>query len=276
MDRLEDGRLRADVRARRDAQPADEAGREVADDVAVQVRQHEDVVELRLLDELHAHVVDDPVLELDLAVVLGGDGPAALEEEAVRQLHDVRLVDRRDLAAAVGDGIVEREPGDPLRRCAGDDLDALRGVGSDHVLDARVEVLGVLADDDEVDVVVARLEALDGARRPEVGVEPERLTKRDVDAPEALADGGRDRALERDLVARDRLEDMLRERRSVLGDDGFAGVDRLPLELDAGRIEDAAGCLRQLRPDAVAGDQGDSVGHAAILARRTRGGGRLP
>ena len=34
----------------------------------------------------------------------------------------------------------------------------LRGVRPDHVLDAGVEVLGVLADDDEVDVLVARLE----------------------------------------------------------------------------------------------------------------------
>ena len=50
------------------------------------------------------------------------------------------------------------------------------------------------------------------------------------------------------------------------GDRRLARVDDLPLELDAGRVEDAAGRLRQLRTDAVAGDQGDSVGHAAILA----------
>ena len=47
----------------------------------------------------------------------------------------------------------------------------LRGVGPDHVLDAGVQVLGVLADDDEVDVLVARLETLDRARRAEVGVQ---------------------------------------------------------------------------------------------------------
>ena len=42
----------------------------------------------------------------------------------------------------------------------------------------------------------------------------------------------------------------------------------------AGGVEDAGRRLRQLRPDAVAGDQGDSVGHAAILA--TRRAGRRP
>ena len=208
MDRLEDRGLGADVRARRDAEAADEPGARSLHDVAVEVRQDEDVVQVGLLDELHAHVVDDAVLELDPAVVVRGDRPAALEEQAVGQLHDVRLVDGGDLVPAVGDGVVEGEPGDPLRRGAGDDLDALRGVGADHVLDAGVEVLGVLADDDEVDVLVARLEALDRPRRAEVGVQPERLAERDVDAPEALADRRRDRALERDLVAPDRLEDV--------------------------------------------------------------------
>ena len=224
---------------------------------------------LGLLDELHAHVVDDAVLELDPALVVGRDGPAALEEQPVGQLHDVGLVHGRDLVPAVGDRVLEGEAGDPLRRRAGDDLDALGGVVADHVLDAGVQVLGVLADDDQVDVLVARVEALHRAGRAEVGVQVERLAERDVDAAEAAADRGRDRALERDLVAPDRLEDVVRERRPVLRDGRLAGLDRLPFEADAGRIEDAGGRLRQLRTDAVAGDQGDSVGHAAILATRT-------
>ena len=151
-------------------------------------------------------------------VVVGRDRPAALEEQPVGQLHDVGLVDGRDLAPAVGDRVVEREPGDPLGRRAGDDLDALRGVAADHVLDAGVQVLGVLADDHEVDVLVARVEPLHRAGRAQVGVQVERLAERDVDAPEALADRRRDRSLERDLVAPDRLEDVVRERRAVLGD----------------------------------------------------------
>ena len=55
---------------------------------------------------------------------------------------------------------------------------------------------------------------------------------------------------------------------------GLAGVDDLPLEGDAGRVEDASSRLRQLRSDAVAGDQGDGVGHGPILALRS--GGRRP
>ena len=189
MDRLEDGGLGPDVGAGRDAQAADEAGRQVADDVAVQVRQHEHVVQVRLLDELHAHVVDDAILELDPAVVVGRDGPAALEEQPVRELHDVRLVDGRDLAPAVRHRVLEGVAGDPLGRRAGDDLDALGGIGADHVLDAGVQVLGVLADDDQVDVVVARFDADHRLRRPEVRVQAERLAEPDVDAPEPAPTG---------------------------------------------------------------------------------------
>ena len=101
--------------------------------------------------------------------------------------------------------------------------------GPDHVLDAGVQVLGVLADDDEVDVLVAGLETLDRARRAEVRVQAQRLAERDVDAPEALAYRRGDRPLQGDLVAADRLEDVLRERRPVLGHDRLARVDGPPI-----------------------------------------------
>ena len=52
----------------------------------------------------------------------------------------------------------------------------------------------------------------------------------------------------------------------MLGDRGFAGHDGLPFEADAGRVEDAARRLRQLRTDAVAGDEGHTVGHGPIVA----------
>ena len=193
------------------------------------------------------------------------DRPAALEEEPVGQLHDVRLVHGRDLAPAVRDGVFEGVAGDPLGRRTGDDLDALRGVRADHVLDAGVQVLGVLADDDQVDVVVARLDAAHRLRRPEVGVQAECLAEPDVDAPEAAADRRRDRPLEADPGPPNRFEDALRERRAVALDRGLARFHGLPFESDPGRVEDAGGRLRQLGPDAVAGDQGDRVGHRTRL-----------
>ena len=100
MGGLEHRRLRADVGAGREAQAADHAGAEVGDDVAVEVREHDHVVLLGARDELVAEVVDDPVLELDVRVVLGHLA-ARLQEQAVGELHDVGLVGRRHLAAAV-------------------------------------------------------------------------------------------------------------------------------------------------------------------------------
>ena len=68
---LEDGRLGAEVAARGEPEPADQARGQVGDDVAVEVREHEHVVLLGPLDELHAEVVHDAVLELDVRVLLG-------------------------------------------------------------------------------------------------------------------------------------------------------------------------------------------------------------
>ena len=71
MRRLEDCARLADIRPGGDPQPPDQPRAQVGDDVAVKVGQDQDVVELGLLNELHAHVVDDPVFELDIGIFLG-------------------------------------------------------------------------------------------------------------------------------------------------------------------------------------------------------------
>jgi hypothetical protein len=48
---------------------------------------------------------------------------------------------------------VTRKPGDLGRSLLGDDLEALDHAGYHGVFEAGVEILGVLADDDEVDVL---------------------------------------------------------------------------------------------------------------------------
>ena len=63
---LKDGRLGAEVAARGEAETADQARGEVGDNVPVEIRQHEHVVLLGPLDELHREVVHDAVLELDV------------------------------------------------------------------------------------------------------------------------------------------------------------------------------------------------------------------
>ena len=150
------------------------------------------------------------------------------QEQAVGELHDVGLVDGRDLLAAELTGVVEGVLDDPPRALDRDRLDRDAGVVVDLAareqalmialqlqrlgrvlleLDAGVEVLGVLAHDDEVDVLVLRPYALVALARAYAGVEVQGLAQSHVHAAEAGADGGRDRALDGDLVLADRLDD---------------------------------------------------------------------
>src|SRR4051812_20727093 len=81
VDGLEDRDVAADVCGGREAEAADEAGREVAHDVALEVGQHDHLVLLGLHHQVHAEGVDDDIGGLDLGEV-GGAGPEAVEEEA--------------------------------------------------------------------------------------------------------------------------------------------------------------------------------------------------
>ena len=130
------------------------------------------------------------------------------------------------------------------------------------VLDPRVEVLRVLADDDQVDVLEARAHAGIRLARADLPVEVEALAQRDVDGAEAAADRGRDRPFERDAGLADRVEDVVRQRvAAVLVHHVGAGLAHVPVELDAGRLEHAPRRLGQLGPGAVAGDQDHAVRH---------------
>jgi hypothetical protein len=78
------------------------------------------------------------------------------------------------------------------------------------VLDAAVEPFGVLADHDEIHVVVARPDARQRADRADRGVEVKILAQADVDRAKATPDRGGQRALEREADLRQRVERVLR------------------------------------------------------------------
>ena len=116
--------LGPEVRPGHDAEPADQARAQVRHDVAVQIRQQQHVELLRVHHQVHARGVDDPLVVGDVDE-LARHLAAAVEEQAVAELHDVGLVDRRHPLAPVLPRVLEREPGDPRRRLLGDDLEAL-------------------------------------------------------------------------------------------------------------------------------------------------------
>ena len=74
------------------------------------------------------------------------------EEESVGHLHDVGFVDGVNLLAIVVARVLESEFRDARAGLLRDDLQALDHAGNDFVLDAGIETLGILTNDDEVDI----------------------------------------------------------------------------------------------------------------------------
>ena len=309
-----------DVRAGGDADPADLRGQRVADVVAVQVQSSDHVVVGGAQQDLLEEVVGDDVLDddavrelapgatvdLDGAEFTLGELVAPVAEAAFRELHDVALVDDGDALAAVVDGELDGGAHEALGAFLADGLDAegagvgeadlgdahlahqeaadLVGLGrAGLVLDAGVDVLGVLAEDDHVHVFGAldgaghALEVLDGAH---AGVQVEFLAQRDVDGADAGADRGGQRALDAEQVLAEGVQGALGQ--PLVGavhlQALLTGVDFHPLDLllaavgdlDGG-VEDADAGFPDVGAGAVALDEGnDGVvrhGELAVLHR---------
>lgn len=188
MHRLEDRTLVANVSRRCQPKPPDQAGAHVRQDVAVQVRHHQHlvVVRRRVRHDLQACVVEQLGVKVHFGKVLA-DVTRRLEEEAVRHLHDGRLVYRPHLLPAHVFGILEGKAEDPFRRLFGDELDALHHPVHNHMLDAGIFALGVLPDQDGVDVVIWRLVPRYRFARPDVGEEVECPSQGEVERNMAFA-----------------------------------------------------------------------------------------
>lgn len=126
---------------------------------------------------------------MDIREILGNVTSGG-EEETVGHLHDGSLVDDADLGLANRLGILETEAEHTLRGGAGDKLDGLDNAINNLVLDTGVLSLGVLTDENGVDIVVWSLEAGDGTARTDVGEEVEGAAESQVEGDVALADGG--------------------------------------------------------------------------------------
>src|SRR5204863_1433242 len=98
-------------------------------------------------------------------------------------------------------------------------------------------VLGVLADDDQVDVLEAGPDALVALARPDLCVEVEALAQADVDRAEAAAHRSGYWPLQRDAVLTDRGEDVVGEWIApVLVHHVGDGVLNIPVEHDSGCV----------------------------------------
>lgn len=265
VDSLKDGALVTNVAGGSQTKTANETSAHVGQNVSVQVGHDEDLVVVgsRVGNHLQAGVVQQLSVKLDVWELLGhltGDA----EEETVRHLHNGGLVHSADLLPADVTSVLEGISQDTLRGFAGDELDALHNAVDDHVLDARVLALGVLADQDRVDVVVGCLVALDGSAGADVGEEVEGAAERQVERDVALADGGCERAFERDQIPLDAGNGLVGDDRLAVLVEARGHVDRLPLDGHVGGRVDVLDRLRNLGANAVALNQGD--GELAVAA----------
>ena len=253
----------ADVGAADDAEPADKARGEIAHDVAIEIGQEQHVELLRIEHDLHAGVVYDEFLVFDVGI-LWGYVANGFEKEAIGELHDIGFVDGVNLFAAFTLGVFESEVGDLSRSFFGDDFEALDDAGDDFVFQAGVEVFGVFADEDDVDVFEARFNAGKIFNGADVGVKIEGFAQAHVDAGGSAGDGGAHGAFEGDAITAHGFHGCFGDELALFG--GFVGasLDFFPIDFGSGRFEDAARGGGHFRADAFAGDQRDFVSDHGI------------
>src|SRR5215470_4257133 len=240
-----------DVGAGGDADAAHLRGEGVGEEIAREVATGDDIELVGTGEDLLEEGVGDGVLDEDLArgrlaaaivpahelvgEFLLGQGIAPLHEHAFRVLLDVALVDEGDVAAAVLHRVAHRRADEPLRAFLGHGLDAdgralrepdlvdlhvlleelhdLLGLGRPLLpLDARVDVLGVLPEDDHVDLLRmlhGRGHALEVLHGAEAHIEIQDLAEGHVQRAEALAHRRGERALDGDQVLADDVEGLV-------------------------------------------------------------------
>lgn len=213
VDSLEDRALVTDVTGGCQTETTDQTGAHVRQDVTVQVGHNQNLVVVgnRVGDDLQARVVQQLSVEFDIGELLG-DIAGKVQEKTVGHLHDGSLVHHADLLLVDGTSVLEGEAQHALGGLLGDKLDALHNAIDDDVLDTRVFTLGVLTDQDGVDVVVRGLVASDGSAGTNVGEQVEGTAESKVQRNVSLADGG----------LYERKRERIQQRRSPLGKTGEA------------------------------------------------------
>lgn len=174
----------------RKTETTNETGAHVRKNVTVQVGHDKDLVVVwrGVGDHLQASVVEKLGIELDVRELLGNI-TSSVEEKTVGHLHDGGLVHNTDLLLARSLSMLESKAEHALGSVAGNKLNALDDTVHDNVFDARVFTLGVLTDQDSIDVVVWGLVSGNGAARAKVGKEVEGAAKSKVERNVTLANG---------------------------------------------------------------------------------------
>src|SRR5208283_3747477 len=178
--RFKQRRLLADVPAGHQTQPAHQPRAQVAHHVPVQVRHHHLLELSRVHHQLHARVVHNHFPVFDLAE-LDRHRTRAAQKQPVRLFHNVRLVHRGQLLPPLPPRVFEGEPRNPRRRLLRDDLQALHHPRHHFMLDAAVQVFGILPHDHQIHALETCFHTRKVFHRPQVCIEVQRLPQSHVD-----------------------------------------------------------------------------------------------
>src|SRR6185436_7368059 len=180
-------------------------------------------------------------------------------QQTLGQLEDVGLRRAVDRLASLGEGESEGQLDDLLAPFARDQLEALGDARRLHVLDAGVQILDVLADDDDVQLAAGErgLNAGQLAHGTDVAVRLEQCAQSDVGAPISVADRRLEGAFEDDAIPFDGLNRVFGNTRyySLLECAG-AGFALFEFDGGAGRLYDRDCCINNLWPDPIAREYG--------------------
>ncbi len=145
-----------------------------------------------------------------------GHAAATAQEQPIRQLHDVGLVNGVDFLALILSGILESKFRDARRSLLRDDLQAFHHTGDDLVLQPGVQTLGILAHDDEIYIGITRGNMRQIPNGTEIRIQLKFPAQRNVDAGKPAAHRRGHRALQTHASALDRLKRIFRDVFTVL------------------------------------------------------------
>jgi hypothetical protein len=228
----------------------------IGNDVAEQVRGHDDAELFGAHDHLHAAVVDNQFVAGDVRI-LRGDFARDFQEQAGRRLQNVRLVHNADFLAPAAPRQLERIAHDAIGAAPRDLLGQRggRAVFGNVLAFADVGTLGVFAHADQIDASrKTRARIREGNRRSHVRVQVEMLAQHHVDRTESFTDRRRQRTLQRNPVFGNRIQRRLRQQFAELLLRGKPGLDEVVLETELQRVEDAQRRIHDFGANTVAAD----------------------
>mmetsp|Transcript_74219 Transcript_74219/g.86110 ORF Transcript_74219/g.86110 Transcript_74219/m.86110 type:complete len:207 (-) Transcript_74219:339-959(-) len=151
---FEDIVLLSDVNSRSDSRTTSDTSSDVSNNTTVQVWHDHDIELPRVFHHLHAGIIDNELVVLDLWVFLGNFS-GALQEQTVAFFHNVGFVDCSDFLSSRKESELKSILSNSERVCSSDDLNALHDSWVDLMLDTRVLSFGVFSQNDDINTFVS-------------------------------------------------------------------------------------------------------------------------